>query len=135
LSFLCRAGAARTRIAYNGFLYNLSTMSAARRTRTSTPAAARRAPRRLEWWRPAAIAAAGALAYSNALAGPFVFDDIATILENGQIRQWWRLGSVLQPERELPTAGRPLVNLSFAINYATGGLEVVGYHVVNVVLH
>src|SRR5206468_3019554 len=38
-------------------------------------------------------------------------------------------------ERELPTAGRPLVNVSFAINYALGGLNVVGYHVLNVALH
>ena len=42
---------------------------------------------------------------------------------------------MLAPERELPTAGRPLVNLSFAINYAVGGLDVRGYHVVNIAIH
>src|SRR5439155_17515521 len=78
---------------------------------------------------------AGVLAYSNALSGPFIFDDQLSIIENLQIRQWWRLGTVLFPEREPPTAGRPLVNVSFAINYALGGLNVIGYHVLNVALH
>ena len=31
--------------------------------------------------------------------------------------------------------GRPLVNLTLAINYAWGGLNPVGYHVVNLVIH
>ena len=31
--------------------------------------------------------------------------------------------------------GRPLVNLSLALNYRAGGLSVTGYHVVNLVIH
>src|ERR1700681_3616220 len=86
-------------------------------------------------WRAAVIVIAGCLAYSNSLFGPFVFDDTLSIVENPQIRQWWRLGSVLFPDRELPVAGRPLVNVSFAINYAIGGLGTSGYHSVNVGFH
>src|SRR6202158_1773882 len=86
-------------------------------------------------WRAAVIVIAGSLAYSNSLSGPFVFDDTLSILENMQIQQWWRLGSVLFPDRELPVAGRPLVNASFAINYAIGGLDTSGYHAVNVGFH
>ena len=86
-------------------------------------------------WRAAAIVTAGFLAYSNSLYGPFVFDDLLSIVENPSIRQWWQFSAVLFPERELPVAGRPLVNLSFALNYAVGGLEVFGYHLVNVALH
>src|SRR6202163_1213711 len=86
-------------------------------------------------WRAAVIVIAGCLAYSNSLFGPFIFDDTLTIVENPQIRQWWRLGSVLLPDRELPVAGRPLVNASFAINYAIGGLGTSGYHAVNVGFH
>jgi tetratricopeptide (TPR) repeat protein len=41
----------------------------------------------------------------------------------------------LFPERELPTAGRPLVNLSFAVNFAVGGTDVRGYHIVNLACH
>ncbi|HEY6360493.1 MAG TPA: tetratricopeptide repeat protein [Vicinamibacterales bacterium] len=86
-------------------------------------------------WRAAVIVSAGFLAYSNSLSGPFVFDDQLSIVENPSIRRWWPLSTVLFPERELPVAGRPLVNLSFALNYAGGGLEVFGYHLVNVTLH
>jgi len=86
-------------------------------------------------WRPLALVLVGALAYANSLAGPFIFDDNLAILQNAQIRQWWNLGAVLSPAREMPTAGRPLVNLSFAINYALGGLDVHGYHVFNLLCH
>jgi Flp pilus assembly protein TadD len=87
------------------------------------------------WWPILVIVVAGSLAYSNSLAGPFVFDDELSILENLSIRELWHLGRVLAPERELPVAGRPLVNLSFALNYAAGGYSVAGYHLVNVALH
>ena len=86
-------------------------------------------------WRAAIILLAGFLAYANSFSGPFVLDDRVSIVENVQIRDLWRLESVLFPRRELPTAGRPLVNLSFAVNYALGGLNVAGYHVVNLALH
>ena len=81
----------------------------------------------------AALALAGSLAYVNAVRRPFLFDDMSSIVDNDQIR---RLGPALfLPERERPVAGRPLVNLSFAINYALGGLNVSGYHVWNIGLH
>src|SRR6266851_1928410 len=86
-------------------------------------------------WRATVIVIAGCLAYSNSLSGPFVFDDTLSIVGNLQIRQWWRLPSLLFPDRELPVAGRPLVNASFAINYAFGGLGVAGYHAVNIGCH
>ena len=86
-------------------------------------------------WLAAAIVAAGFLAYANGLSGPFVFDDQLSIVENPSIRRWWQPSAVLFPERELPVAGRPLVNLSFALNYAVGGLNVFGYHLVNVAFH
>jgi tetratricopeptide (TPR) repeat protein len=78
---------------------------------------------------------AGVLAYSNSLSGPFIIDDGVTIVDNTHIRQLWPLSRALVADRESPVAGRPLVNLSFAINYAMGGLHVVGYHLVNVALH
>ena len=42
---------------------------------------------------------------------------------------------MLTPPTETSVARRPLVNLSFAINYAMGGLNVAGYRVVNLALH
>ena len=104
------------------------------RTRLPPGPAAADTPSGLRW-RALAIVIAGSVAYSNSLSGPFLVDDQLSIIGNSGIREWWRLGAVLFPGRELPVAGRPLVNFSFAINYALGGLDVRGYHVVNVALH
>jgi tetratricopeptide (TPR) repeat protein len=72
--------------------------------------------------------------YANGLDGPLVLDDQITIVENPQIRHLWSR-EVLMPERELPVAGRPLANLTFAVNYAIGGTSVRGYHVGNLIVH
>ena len=80
-----------------------------------------------------ALALAGSLAYANSVRRPFMFDDVSAIIDNDRIRQLDY--AVFLPERERPVAGRPLVNLSFAINYALGGLDVTGYHVWNIALH
>src|SRR5262245_2525872 len=85
--------------------------------------------------RVAAILLAGALTYANSLSGPFVFDDRATVLDNASIRDLRGIRAVLAPPTETPVAGRPLVNTTFAINYAMDGLDVAGYHVVNIALH
>jgi protein O-mannosyl-transferase len=77
---------------------------------------------------------AGILAYSNSFAGPFVFDDRGTIVDNETIEDLGRRRVFLAPH-ETPTAGRPAVNLSFALNYAWGGREVAGYHAVNLAVH
>ena len=86
-------------------------------------------------WRAAGIVLVAFLAYSNSFSGPFILDDVLSIVENDQIREWSQLGTVLFPERELPTAGRPLVNVSFAVNYALDGLNVRGYHLFNLLCH
>ena len=81
------------------------------------------------------IAAAGALTYGNSIAGPFIFDDLTAIRQNDTIRHLWPISRALSPPRETPVAGRPIVNLSLAVNYAVGGLDVTGYHVGNIALH
>lgn len=82
-----------------------------------------------------AIIVAGLGAYANSLGGPFVFDDLRAIVDNETISQLWPLTSPLQPPRQTPVAGRPLANLSFAVNFALGGLQVGGYHVLNIAIH
>lgn len=81
-----------------------------------------------------AVAAAAVLAYHNSLGGPFVFDDGPTIVENPTIRH---LGTALIPPHDsgITTSGRPVVNLTLALNYACGGLNPRGYHVVNLAIH
>jgi tetratricopeptide (TPR) repeat protein len=86
-------------------------------------------------WRAAVIGLAVALTYANSLHGPFVLDDNAAIVQNEQIRELTHPAAVLLPESDSPVAGRPLVNLSFALNYAVGGLNVRGYHIANLALH
>jgi len=86
-------------------------------------------------WQLLLLTAAVALAYANSLSGPFITDDVDTIVDNPAIRDWTHLRAVLVPERESTLAGRPLVSLSFAANYAFGGQDVLGYHLVNVAVH
>ncbi len=87
------------------------------------------------------LAAAGIVgvalaAYANSFAGPFVFDDRPAIVDNLTLRHWWPPWPMLAPPAEgASVCGRPLLNVSFAVNYAWGGLGVTGYHVVNLVLH
>lgn len=76
------------------------------------------------------------LAYANSLNGPFVFDDIKGIVNNETIRSLWPLSDALNPPMLATGAGgRPIVNLSLAINYTIGGLDVQGYHVFNMLVH
>ncbi len=78
---------------------------------------------------------AGLAAYSNTFTAPFVLDDVASIVENPSIRQLWPLGPVLAPPAAAGVGGRPLSNLALALNFAVGGLDVRGYHAVNLVIH
>jgi protein O-mannosyl-transferase len=78
--------------------------------------------------------------YGPAVSVPLVFDDRATILANDSILSLWPLVGLakpgpLNPPAELPTSGRPLVNLSFAIDYYFGGFNPAGYHAVNIAIH
>src|SRR5271155_1237956 len=81
------------------------------------------------------IVAAGACTYWNSLDGPFIWDDQTAIVTNRTIQHLWTPTGALRPPRETPVAGRPILNLSFAINYAIGGLSETGYHVANVAVH
>jgi tetratricopeptide (TPR) repeat protein len=82
------------------------------------------------------IVAACALVYANALSGPFIFDDEAAIERNPDIRNLWPPAWAM-PDTGLHSAvnSRPLTSLTLALNYALGGLEVEGYHFINIALH
>jgi protein O-mannosyl-transferase len=75
-----------------------------------------------------------AVSYANSTSGPFILDDLPTIVENTGIRDPWQRGALF-PQDEIATTRRPLVSLSFALNYAVGGLEVESYHIVNIAIH
>lgn len=75
------------------------------------------------------ILLAGLVVYHNSFAGVFLFDDKPWIVESFHIRHLWLPGAVLA------SAMRPLTDFSFALNYALGGLDVWGYHAVNLAIH
>ncbi|HWA10350.1 MAG TPA: tetratricopeptide repeat protein [Opitutaceae bacterium] len=88
----------------------------------------------LGWAGPALIVAGALAAYAGGFHGAFVFDDRSSILENPTIRS---LGGALFPPSGtgVTVAGRPVLNLSFALNYAVSGLETWSYHALNLAIH
>jgi hypothetical protein len=86
---------------------------------------------------PLLVVAAGLLAYHNSFTGPFIYDDGPSIRENPTIHQLWPIWQALSPPHSgaITVEGRPLINLSFAINYALGGYHVWGYHALNLTIH
>lgn len=106
-------------------------MSAGAAASSSTDSPVRFGPR---WLAPAVIVLAVVAVYANTLRVPFLLDDRSAIVENPTITRLADLGTVLTPAK-ITTSGRPLLNLSFALNYAWGGLDVGGYHAVNLAIH
>ena len=101
----------------------------------SDPSAARPAHRVVRWGIPAVLAVAAWLAYANSFSVPLLLDDYAAIANNMSIRELRDFGAVLNPPADLPTAGRPILNLSFALNHAISGTDVWAYHATNLALH
>jgi len=74
------------------------------------------------------LIAAGFAVYANSLGGSFLFDDYGNIVENERVHSLWPPGPYL-------SSHRPVLQFTFAVNYALGGLKVWGYHLVNVAIH
>ena len=68
------------------------------------------------------------LCYANALNGEFQFDDYNVIINNSRVHSWgdWLHG--------LSHSIRPLLNLSYTINW-TSGTGVIGFHLTNILIH
>lgn len=87
------------------------------------------------------LAGAAAAVYSRAIDSPFVFDDDVSIVKNPSIVALWPIvgdaqhPAPLSPPKELPNSGRPLVNLTMAINYHFGQFDPAGYHLFNLIVH
>ena len=78
------------------------------------------------------------LAYANSVGNGFVFDDTPIIVENSFVTD---RGSILEifntPYWLQPAAGlyRPITLFSFHLNHALDGLNPLGFHLTNIVLH
>lgn len=100
------------------------------------------------WAAATFVLIAAMIAYAPAMRAPFQFDDLETIAGNTSIQHLVPLQIPLHPPADIGTTGRPVVNLSFAVNYALNdwlGVDqapgshdpnlTTGYHVVNLLLH
>lgn len=88
------------------------------------------------WFFPLLIILAVVGVYGNTLRVPFVFDDAGAVVNNTSIRQLWPLKVPLTPPSDGSTAtGRPVLNFTYALNYALSGLDGWSYHATNILLH
>jgi hypothetical protein len=87
------------------------------------------------WIAGAALVLAAVVVYSRSLDVPFVFDDAPAVVNNPTLRNLWSIDIFSPPANGSGVTGRPLVNVTLAINYAIGGSRPFGYHVVNLLLH
>lgn len=83
---------------------------------------------RLGRWGVPVLLAAIAGAYYNSFSGAMVFDDYRVLLPLVQ-------GSSIPWSELLFQTSRPLVYVSFALNYLVGGEQVWSYHAVNLAIH
>ena len=76
--------------------------------------------------RPLLVVLAALIAYSGTFTAPFLFDDVGILETDALHTLSWST---------VTGTSRPLVQLSFALNWAAGGASVVGYHAVNLAVH
>jgi hypothetical protein len=74
------------------------------------------------------LAVAVLIVYSNTFNATFHFDDTPNIIENYELRDIKNLPKIIMGPRGVTKA-------TFALNYAIGGLNVAGYHIVNTLIH
>ncbi|BET66402.1 hypothetical protein ASA1KI_13200 [Opitutales bacterium ASA1] len=110
-------------------------MTMAANASPNTPAPSTRAfsPRR--WIAGASLFLVVAAVYWNSLAAPFLFDDVPAVVANPTIRDLASFDVLRPPEHGGTTTGRPIVNLSFALDHALHRDSPGGYRATNVLLH
>src|SRR5581483_4495277 len=91
------------------------------------------APRR--WALAGLVLAVVLAAYANSFRGAFVFDDRPAIVENATIQPGTTPADWLRPPAASTVAGRPVLNVSFALNRAVGSGGTAGFHAVNLLIH
>ncbi len=85
-------------------------------------------------WQFAALILLAVLAYLNALPNGFIWDDDHYVLNNVTLRSFDGLRRLWFELRATPQY-YPLVHSSFWLEYQTWGLNPLGFHVTNVLLH
>lgn len=84
------------------------------------------------------ISAFSFLLYLNATHGRFVYDDFKIIVENSFVKEWRYLPKIFTKDY-FSLSGemsyRPLVTISYFLDYAIWRLNPLGFHLANVILH
>lgn len=78
------------------------------------------------------------LIYLNCLQHSFVYDDESTVIYNYFIRDWSNLPKLFTAQyfaRSAELTYRPVVTLSYFIDYTIWHLDPLGYHLSNILLH
>ena len=99
--------------------------------------------RPMRWWGVAAVALAVLLSMAVSLGGEFVWDDRPLILENPLVQDAGRAGELLtrgfwesdDGHDRFRSFFRPIISLSYAIDYAIWGANPIGFHLTNLLLH
>src|SRR5580700_4899022 len=86
-----------------------------------------------KWLPPLVLAIAAAIPYLNTLKAPLLWDDQSSITANDTIRNLWPPPLWAPPDSVV--AGRPVVCLTVAINYAISGFDTWSYHLLNLAIH
>jgi tetratricopeptide (TPR) repeat protein len=86
------------------------------------------------------LAAACVVSYANGLTGDFTYDDKAIVRDNARLRAPARLVSIFTTPyfggpRGQGTGYRPVLLLSYAVQWWLHGGSAVGFHAVNLALH
>jgi len=82
----------------------------------------------------------GLVVYANSLSGEFVWDDNLLIKDNVFIKSWSYIPEIFSTDL-LHSIGikanfyRPIQTFSYLIDYSIGGLNPIGYHLTNIILH
>ena len=134
-------GSCWTRWSHRRFARSTDAAGSGRRVRCAGQRADRQDRfRRGPWWASWALALLALGVYANSLGNSFHYDDSHAIVGNPSIRSLANLPRVLvDPQafsREPQMAMyRPLLVASYSLNYALGGLNPVGFRLVNLGLH
>jgi len=108
--------------------------------RTGVPAVSFAMSRRTTAFCLFALFCLGFFAYGAVVKGDFIWDDPNLVGNNVAIKDISRAGRIFTQDVEAGAGGatrfyRPLLTLSFMVDYARVGLDPSGYHITNILLH
>jgi len=81
------------------------------------------------------VIAVGLAVYAGSFDGPFIFDDVPSILDNTTIKRLWPPQYLISAPSQSTLVSRPLVGATLALNYAISGHAVWSYHALNLAIH